>query len=157
MEIGSRPGKASTPEIQSTGKFKQQLDFTRVVLCGLVLAFVSLACAIGVLDQNDPLFSARSSAQELTQTTYSIVPTGQPAQTESIEQTGAAIIARTTEIPTPQSLPVDTAPLLYYTQAGDTLPVIAIRFGVDASEINSPSGDIPQFGLLNPDILLVIP
>jgi hypothetical protein len=52
---------------------------------------------------------------------------------------------------------VDTAPLLYYTQAGDTLPVVAARFGVNVDEIKSPSGAVPLTGLLNSNILLIIP
>jgi murein DD-endopeptidase MepM/ murein hydrolase activator NlpD len=52
---------------------------------------------------------------------------------------------------------VDSAPLLYYTRAGDTLPVVAIRFGVDASEITSSADPLPQTGLLVPNSLLIIP
>jgi murein DD-endopeptidase MepM/ murein hydrolase activator NlpD len=51
---------------------------------------------------------------------------------------------------------VNTSPFLYYTQAGDTLPVVAVRFGVDPPEITSPEL-IPGTSLLNPDQLLVIP
>ena len=68
-----------------------------------------------------------------------------------------AILQTSTEVPTPPAVPVDTAPLLYYTQAGDTLPVIAIRFGVDIDDINSPDGSLPKTGLLTPNTLLIIP
>lgn len=71
--------------------------------------------------------------------------------------------------PTPTALPVPTAtettligggrtdaPILYYTQSGDTLPAVAARFGVEASEITSPLPLHPT-ALLDPGTLLVIP
>lgn len=57
---------------------------------------------------------------------------------------------------TPEPAGLDISPILYYTQAADTLPVIAIRFGVDAAEITSPD-PIPEKDFLNPGQLLVIP
>jgi LasA protease len=51
----------------------------------------------------------------------------------------------------------DSGPVtLYYTQAGDTIPALAVRFGVDPAEINSPD-PFPDKGLINPNQLLVIP
>ncbi len=47
-------------------------------------------------------------------------------------------------------------PILYYTQAGDTLPAIAIRFGVQAGEIQSQQ-PIPDKALIDPGQLLLIP
>jgi len=122
----------------------------------LVLALVSLACAIGVLDQNDPLFSAPNSVEFLSPTPSLIFPTDRPAQTEASDPP-VENLPLATDIATPATVPIDTAPLLYYTQAGDTLPVVATRFGVDAAEISSPAGSIPATGLLNSDILLIIP
>ena len=46
--------------------------------------------------------------------------------------------------------------LLYYTQSGDWLPAVAIRFGVDVNEIASPK-ILPEKGLLDPGTLLIIP
>jgi murein DD-endopeptidase MepM/ murein hydrolase activator NlpD len=46
--------------------------------------------------------------------------------------------------------------LLYYTQSGDWLPAVAIRFGVDMKEIASPK-ILPEAGLLDPGTLLIIP
>ena len=54
----------------------------------------------------------------------------------------------------PQATP--KPPILYYTQAGDTLASITGRFGVSASQINS-SVALPTTGLISPNILLVIP
>jgi murein DD-endopeptidase MepM/ murein hydrolase activator NlpD len=46
--------------------------------------------------------------------------------------------------------------MLYYTQAGDTLPVVAVRFGVLPDEITSPD-PLPARSLLPPNQLLIIP
>ena len=49
-----------------------------------------------------------------------------------------------------------TKTLLYYTQSGDWLPAVAIRFGVDVNAIASPK-ILPEKGLLDPGTLLIIP
>ncbi len=54
--------------------------------------------------------------------------------------------------PTNTSVP----PLLYYTQAGDTLPAIAVRFNVNAKEIIS-ADQLSPTGFLDPNLLLMIP
>lgn len=59
-------------------------------------------------------------------------------------------------IPAPTSGTPKDAPILYYTQAGDTLKALALRFNVQPSEITSPD-HIPTEGLLNPGELLLIP
>ena len=46
--------------------------------------------------------------------------------------------------------------LSYYVQSGDTLDVIAQRFGVDPEQITSP-GSLPRDKLLPPGQLLLIP
>ena len=52
--------------------------------------------------------------------------------------------------------PSDDAHILYYTIAGDSLPMVSKRFGVDMSEITSPY-PLEKKKLLNPGQLLVIP
>jgi murein DD-endopeptidase MepM/ murein hydrolase activator NlpD len=121
------------------------------------VAFVSLSCAIGVLDQNDPLFSTSNGGGIRSATPSLIFPTDRVAQVKTNDTVVELVQGSSTDVPTPPSVPVDTAPLLYYTQAGDTLPIIAIRFSVDIDEINSPDGSLPQTGLLTPNTLLVIP
>jgi len=58
--------------------------------------------------------------------------------------------------PPPSPTPISTGPILYYTQAGDTINAIAVRFGVDVNEITSPES-IPGTGFINPNQLLIIP
>lgn len=58
--------------------------------------------------------------------------------------------------PTSTPAPVNSAPILYYSQAADTLPVVAVRFGVAPEEITSPDTIHPT-ALLPPNQLLIIP
>jgi LysM repeat protein len=63
----------------------------------------------------------------------------------------------TVDVPPPPSpTPIQTGPILYYTQAGDTLNALAVRFGVAEEEITSPDLISTQ-GFLNPNQLLIIP
>jgi len=82
-------------------------------------------------------------------------PEGAPTQVDPQEQpleptSPAAPTA------TPQIAVVNSAPILYYAQAADTLPVVAKRFGVAPNEIASPN-PIPETGFINPEQLLLIP
>lgn len=61
-----------------------------------------------------------------------------------------------TQTPIPGDSPTPAPPILYYTQAGDTLNALALRFGVAPEEISSPDGVVTT-GLLNPGQLLLIP
>jgi murein DD-endopeptidase MepM/ murein hydrolase activator NlpD len=92
-------------------------------------------------------------------------PPPAPTSTPLDPPTSTPILVQTEIIPilslpsptaTPEIYVVDTAPILYYTQAADTLKVVAIRFGVAASEITSPD-PIPQDSFINPGQLLIIP
>jgi LasA protease len=157
MENRSKPGKVFTLQTQSTGNRNKPSRSHRAVICGLVVAFVSLSCAIGVLDQNDPLFNAANGVVMWSPTPSINFPTDRAMPTKTSDPLSEEILQSSTDIPTPPSVPIDTAPLLYYTQAGDTLPVVAIRFGVDADEISSSAGSLPLTGLLIPNTLLIIP
>ncbi len=74
------------------------------------------------------------------------------------EKTPTAAIASTIPKPTqtPQKSSTPAPPILYYTQAGDTLAALALRFGVLSSDIQSPDAPLKD-GFLNPGQLLVIP
>ncbi len=52
--------------------------------------------------------------------------------------------------------PSEDTNILYYTIAGDSLSMVAVRFGVDMNTITSPT-PIDRKGLLNPGQLLIIP
>jgi murein DD-endopeptidase MepM/ murein hydrolase activator NlpD len=63
----------------------------------------------------------------------------------------------TSPSPTPEIYTVNTAPILYYSQAADTLPAVAVRFGVQPDEITSPDSPIPDTEFIDPGQLLIIP
>jgi LasA protease len=157
MENRSKRGKVFFLKTQSINNHNHLSRLHKVVICGLMVAFVSLACAIGVLDQNDPLFNAPNGVIIGSPTPSLIFPTDPVTPIETSNPLTQTILQSSTEVPTPPAVPVDSAPLLYYTQAGDTLPVVAIRFGTDIGAINSPQGTLPMTGLLTPNTLLVIP
>ena len=157
MEKRSQPGKVFILKTQSAGKLNQRSNTYKVAICGLLIAFVSLSCAIGVLDQNDPLFTAPNGLAQQSPTPSLVFPTDRPSIIETSDPAPIGIFPLATDIPTPATVPADSAPLLYYTQAGDTLPVVAVRFGADPGEIKSPAGPVPTIGLLTPNTLLIIP
>jgi murein DD-endopeptidase MepM/ murein hydrolase activator NlpD len=78
-------------------------------------------------------------------------PSAQPSYTPTVTPLQGTPTIDTTLIPTS-----DTPPILYYSQSGDTLAAVAVRFGVEASQITS-SVTLPQTGLIDPGTLLVIP
>jgi len=57
---------------------------------------------------------------------------------------------------TPSPPLTDNTPILYTSQAGDTLDAVAFRFSVSVDEIASPDS-IPVQGFINPNQLLIIP
>lgn len=69
------------------------------------------------------------------------------SETQPVEQTPTSL---------PPEGPPPDSPILYYAQAADSLPVVAIRFGVDPAEITSPDS-IPATEFIDPGQLLVIP
>ena len=97
-----------------------------------------------------------------------VVPTIEPSATVTpfvIEATAtptptmpeAFITKESTSVVENTSLTAGKSPtLLYYTQSGDWLPAVAIRFGVDVNDIASPK-IFPEEGLLDPGTLLIIP
>lgn len=80
-------------------------------------------------------------------------PTAVPPTPTSAAQTPAA--GETATLPPGENNASDP-PILYYTQAGDTLSALAARFNVTQEEITSPE-QIPTEGLFNPGVLLLIP
>ena len=77
------------------------------------------------------------------------IPAETPAETAPAESTPAP------GNPTPLPL-TDNTPILYTSQAGDTLDSLAFRFSVGVDEIASPD-PIPAAGFINPNQLFIIP
>ena len=80
-----------------------------------------------------------------------------PTENPNSEESPGLVVQTDLEVPPPPSpTPIKTGPILYYTQAGDTLNAIAVRFGVGLDEITSPD-PIPGVSFINPNQLLIIP
>lgn len=97
-----------------------------------------------------------------------IPPTNVPAESETptleptleIEPTVTPVmdVTESSDPYIPEVQPTNTSipPILYYTQAGDTLPAIAVRFNVNPEDILS-ADPLTRTGFLDPDHLLMIP
>jgi len=143
MDKLSKPGIIAQNSIKFSAKKKSLL---------LLLFFVWLVPAI-----------ACTRSVKYPDAPPTLIPfTPQPA-TQAAQETAAVIQgteisenpASTPEID-PSISPTAAPPILYYTQAGDTVPLISVRFGVNPDEINSPEA-LPPTALLKPNLLLIIP
>jgi murein DD-endopeptidase MepM/ murein hydrolase activator NlpD len=131
-------------------------------MLSLVWAWVSLACAVGMLDQRDPLFAAPAGGAQWTPTAEPALPTGDasfpdvsPSVVETyLEATPTPALSSASLEQAPA--PVETTPLLYYTQAGDTLSIVAEHFNVMPEDITSPV-ILSENSLIPPNTLLIIP
>lgn len=120
-----------------------------LLLIGLTLSLT--ACQL--IQLSPPTFVPPSGLSTTTPTPAENEQTSTPFPTSS----GPA--ASTTPFPTmtPSATPgVNTGPVLYYTQAGDTLPVVAAHFSVSPESITSPD-ELPKEAFLPPGQVLVIP
>ncbi len=136
---------------------------SRPILAGLAAALLTITCSMGAGNSADPIFMAPLGnnpglASGFTATPPAVEPTlaAEPAEIEAlletpVDTTGAPVAGETE----PPPLTNDT-PILYYTQAGDSLPVVAARFGVSPSEIASPD-PVPETSFFPPNQLLLIP
>lgn len=126
---------------------------------GLILVVLTLSCSTGEY-WKAPSISPTPPAEIAF--LLQPPPTEQPTATENAETVAddpdpsAQITPPISSDFTPTPPPVNTAPILYYTQAADTLPVVAVRFGVQPEEISSPD-PLPETALLPPNQLLIIP
>jgi LysM repeat protein len=133
-------------------------------LAGVVLIAASLACSLSPRAAEAPYFTPPGGVNTPTNPPE---PSILPVEFDPVTDTPDVIEERTspnltTQIAEPTVTPTETppainsTPLLYYTQAGDTLPVVAVRYGVQPEEITSPD-PFPETALLNPKQLLIIP
>ena len=141
----------------------------KFILLGFILGGVSLACSLSPKSASAPVFMAPGGEVLPTDTPLAVASIGggtAPTADSSIieaqisETAQAATNTPAPSDPTPTLTPtlpiLNTTPIIYYTQAGDTLPVVAVRFGVQPDEISSPD-DISERALFNPGQLLIIP
>jgi LasA protease len=153
MENRLKPGKGNSRSTKSNDNQR------RVLLAFGVLALVSLACSIGVLTPEDPIFTPPGDpAIAGIITPVLTFPTDRPQPTvEGVLIGSGGLPEESFATPTPTPVQDDNALRLYDSQAGDTLTVVAIRFAVDPSEISSNVELLQSGSLLPPHTLLIIP
>lgn len=124
----------------------------------LLLLWGVVAAAFLIVTYKLPGFSSGNVAAVATPTVESQLPdwlltptTMAPAPTTSVLESASTPVSLAAPPITNPSPPV-----LYYAQAGDSLTVVARRFGVEPGEITSPN-PIPEETMLTPGILLIIP
>jgi LasA protease len=159
METHLKPGTAAPRRTRSNGKKtagflghsqtpNHQPRFWPVVWMLLALGLAGFACNFpggGLIAEPTPEPTQIEPVYLFTRPTATPLPTPDPLEPTPLPQ-----------IITPPPMTNTAPPLLYYTQAGDTLPTVAVRFGVLPEEITSPD-IVPEEALLNPGQLLVIP
>ncbi|MCC6147176.1 MAG: M23 family metallopeptidase [Anaerolineaceae bacterium] len=157
MDKSSRLGTAANLKIKSHAK---QL-FTLFVLAAWL--FSILACTRSVVQPWQ--VTATVAAGEPLPKTASLLnapldPSPSPAIPTETVAASAPLPTQTlapTHTATPASETTEKLPILYYTQAGDTLPLVAIRFNVSVEEIITSEKLPPTGALLTPNQLLIIP
>jgi LasA protease len=143
--------------------------FKFTLLAGLLFAGISLACSLSPRSASEPTFIAPGGENKATSTAATIASIGggvvatvefelpEPDMPEipDIQATAESPPTLTPTLTATEPI-VNTTPIIYYTQAGDTLPVVATRFGVQPEEVMSPE-EIPERALFNPGQVLIIP
>ena len=153
-----------------TGSYLKTRSRARRFSVGMVfLAWLvsTLACSQGYVSTYDltatALFSHGGAGGSEVVEAAALTP--EPEQT-LLETPAVPLVTPAPENPTATVTAFDFTPLptrstplppiLYYTQAGDTLPAVAVRFGVPVEDISS-TDVIPPTGLINAGRLLIIP
>ena len=138
--------------MKSNAKKLNHTTPAKLAFIGLILAIASIACTFSSLASAEPLFKPPEGTKQWTFTP----PLPDPVLETPMPTASAQISPPVEATPSPTAEIINTTPFLYYSQAGDTLPVVAVRFGVKPDEITSPE-PIPTTSLLNPGQLLIIP
>src|SRR3990172_2832571 len=111
----------------------------RLVLGAALIFFATVVCSTGYITPDSLAATAEAAAADAAPATaFYVPPTQTPAADPLITSTPEE--GRVTPSPTPTETLFVTAgaPVLYSAQAGDTLPALALRFGVTPEEISSP-------------------
>ena len=151
--------------IAANQKIKSNVRRLATLLVVLAWILSIIACSQGYISPADLTATAdpRSlvTAEPQTLTPDSPVSPVESPQAEAT-LTETAPVQPETFTPAPSETqiasdgPTAVPPILYYSQAGDTLKVLAIRFNVTPAEITSPD-PIPPASFMKPGQLLIIP
>lgn len=165
MEQSLKPGQDAVKKIRSSARPARLPRWSKraaTIIVLLAVWLVPLACTSSYVapERRPPTPTNPSSAVaglnfpsgETPIPAETAAPTAQPTAT-----TGPLSDPQEPQ-PTEEPRQQSTAqpPILYYTQAGDTLKALAARFNVEPHEITSPE-PIPTEGLFDPGMLLLIP
>lgn len=131
-------------------RMRSHARWLKLLLAAGVLIFSIAACSQTYLSSEEIAATAGSASTipvfPATATkTATLSPVVEISATPTIHLT-ATLDPRATPKP----------PILYYTQAGDTLASITGRFGVREDQITSDE-KLPQNGLIKPNVLLIVP
>ncbi len=156
MDVWSKHGTAAKLKIRSNA---------RRLACASVLAawlLSVLACSRTYVGPADLTATAAARNPYQALPTSTILPPTLPPEQPALDPPPASVTAVATPMPDPATPPPPAAdktanpPILYYTQAGDTIPALAVRYNTRPEEITSPDS-FPPKNLLKPGQLLLIP
>ena len=144
---------------------KRRRHLRNLLLSAMLLAL--LACALLVYPIEAPQSVAAEGPAVPTAVALHPEESTSPVPTEAIPvQENPIAIQETAGPETPEPQPIENqaalvsasqnAPILYYAQSGDSLDVLALRFGVSVNDISSPDL-LPDGGFLPEGQLLLIP
>jgi LasA protease len=122
----------------------------------LILGLFSLACSMSMVAAESPYFIA-PTLSPVPQSKDAELSEANPIVSSPPQEIEQPVAVNPTQIISGggPSVP-DEMPLIYETQAGDSLPILAARFGVDPTEIFSPN-PIPEYQFIPPKQILFIP
>ena len=149
--------RRSTPSSARKRYYKRRLKRMGVLMTlALILAAVVCGSFVYPVLAPDTSLAISSPVTQTPQSDLAAVIEETPLPEAIPTQNPVANVAR--PLPTQgQIVPSgDDSHILYYTIAGDSLPVVSLRFGSDMNEITSPA-TLDRKGLLPPDQLLIIP
>jgi len=153
--MGDRP---LTPSSARKRYFRRRVK-RMSLLIGVALILSVLICGNLVYPVLAPVTN-NSEVSSFSRSTSTPKVSQSQGEYESSLSATIEIIPSRTPLPIPtegQVVPAgEDTQVLYYTIAGDSLPVVSLRFGVDMDTITSPE-PLDTSGLLPPDQLLIIP
>jgi LasA protease len=127
-----------------------------IPFAGTILVLFSLACSMSMVASESPFFIAPTLSPVPQITDPEPTPISQISSVEPLAVSPVITENPTQTSPGPAPSQPESVPLIYETQAGDSLPILAARFGVDPSEIFSPL-PIPEYQFIPPKQVLFIP
>jgi LasA protease len=144
-------------KLGKVAELKIKFNAKRISTVFLLIAWVlpSLACVRSVIQPRD--LTATAIIQQPTENALlNPAPAGSSGHSPLFNEKTPGTVSDPRPKLTPTREVTPKPPILYYTQAGDTVKALEARFEVTESEIKAPQG-IPRSPVLPPNYLLIIP